>query len=298
MNSQNRIKKAKFSTFGAFGANKMKKLVLILCSIVVWVFPLSAQTTSEVGVFGGCSFYLGDLNPNGLFKFSLPAGGIIYRYNINNRFAARLNALIGEVTAYDNQSSSAYQQNRNLNFRSPIDEFSGEFEFNFFEYEIGNPKFNFSPYIFGGFGFFRMNPQGDINGQWVDLQPLHTEGQGTQYNTDAPYHLIQPCIPFGIGMKISVGETMCLSIEWGLRKTFTGYIDDVSGVYPNTAQLAQQQGPNAALALAASNPSLNANKIDMVGTERGNGKNDWYSFAGLILSFHSKNIATACFSYF
>jgi hypothetical protein len=276
----------------------MKRAFLVLCSLVICIMPLRAQKSSEVGIFLGCSFYLGDLNPNGFFKFSLPAAGLVYRYNINNRFSARASALIGEVAAYDDQSSSAFQRERNLNFKSPIDEISGQMEFNFFEYEIGNPKFNFSPYIFGGLGFFRMNPQGELNGQWIALQPLHTEGQGTQFNTQAPYHLIQPCIPFGIGIKTSISKTICMSIEWGLRKTLTGFIDDVNGVYPNTAELAVSQGPNAALALQMSNRSSNPDKAAMVGTERGNGKDDWYSFAGIILTFHPKKLVNECFSYF
>ncbi|HTA26827.1 MAG TPA: DUF6089 family protein [Bacteroidia bacterium] len=278
----------------------MKKIFLVLSTVFLGAISLYAQNspeTTEIGIFLGGSFYLGDLNPNGFFKFTQPAFGLIYRYNINNRFSARANVLIGEVTAYDNQSSSAYQQDRNLNFKSPIDEISGQIEFNFFEYEIGNPKYNFSPYIFGGFGFFRMNPQGKIGDQWVELQPLHTEGQGTQYNTDAPYHLIQPCIPFGIGIKTNFSPSICLSIEWGLRKTFTGYIDDVSGVYPNASQLAKSEGPNASLALQMSNRS-NVPSAALTGTQRGNGKNDWYSFAGIILSFHPKHIVNECFSYF
>jgi hypothetical protein len=277
--------------------NQMKRLFIVLISVLLGVFSLSAQKSSEVGVFLGGSFYLGDLNPYGFFKFSQPAIGGIYRYNINNRFSARINGLIGKVEAFDDQSSSTYQQQRNLNFKSPIDEISGQMEFNFFEYSIDNPKFNFSPYIFGGFGLFRMDPEGEVNGSWVDLQPLHTEGQGTEFNPSAGYHLIQPCIPFGIGIKVTVFKTICLSIEWGLRKTFTGYIDDVSGTYPNASQLAGQQGPNAALALAASNASSTPSQ-DLTGIQRGNGKDDWYSFFGIIISSHGKKIANACFSYF
>jgi hypothetical protein len=276
----------------------MKKLILIVSSVFVWALPSVAQQSSELGIFLGGCFYLGDLNPNGFFKFLLPGGGLIYRYNINNRFSARVSGLIGNVTADDSKSNSAFQQERNLNFKSSVDEISGEMEFNFFEYEIGNSKYNFSPYIFGGLGFFRMDPKGKINGQWVELQPLHTEGQGTQSNPSAPYHLIQPCIPFGIGIKTNLSPTICLSVEWGLRKTFTGFLDDVNGVYPNTAQLAASQGPNAALALAMSNRSLNADHASMVGTERGNGKDDWYSYAGIILSFHPKKLINECFSYF
>ena len=278
----------------------MKKLFIVISSVLLGASSLAAQSSmkiSEIGLFVGGSFYLGDLNPNGFFKFTQPAIGVMYRYNINNRFSARVSGLIGTVEAFDNQSPTAYQQARNLNFKSPIDEISGQFEFNFFEYEVGNPKFSYSPYIFGGLGFFRMNPQGEINGQWVALQPLHTEGQGTRYNPTAPYHLIQPCIPFGVGMKVTIFKTVCLSIEWGLRKTFTGYIDDVSGVYPVPSQLAAQQGPNAAMALAMSNRS-SVSSESLIGSQRGNGKDDWYSFAGIIISYHAKKLANACFSYF
>jgi|SRR6185312_538310 len=275
----------------------MKRLFIVLnLGLLATVSSYAQKGTSEIGVFLGGSFYLGDLNPNGFFKFTQPALGAIYRYNINNRFSARLSALFGTVEAFDNQSNNSYQQARNLNFKSPIEEISGQFDFNFFEYEISNPKYNFSPYIFGGFGFFRMNPQGEINGQWVDLQPLHTEGQGTRFNTDAPYHLIQPCIPFGIGIKVTVLKIFCVSIEWGLRKTFTGYIDDVSGSYPNPGQLAAQQGPNAALALSMSNKSQ-VPAESLIGSERGNAKDDWYSFAGIIISFHPKKVNSTCFSY-
>lgn len=275
----------------------MKRIFLFLSSVILGVSSLSAQQTYEVGVFLGGSFYFGDLNPNGFFKFLQPAGGLIYRYNINNRFSARISAMYGTVEAFDNQSKSAWQQERNLNFKSPIEEISGQMEFNFYEYEIGNPKFNFSPYIFGGFGMFRMNPQGEINGQWVALQPLRTEGQGTQANPVAPYHLTQPCIPFGIGIKTNLSPSICLSIEWGLRKTFTGYIDDVSGVYPNPAQLAASEGPNALSALQMSNRS-NQSSTSLIGIQRGNGKDDWYNFVGIMLSFHPKKIVNECFSYF
>ncbi len=274
----------------------MKRFFLVISSVFCWAFPSSAQQhTSEIGVFLGCSYYLGDLNPHGFFnQFTRLAAGAIYRYNINNRFSARVSGFYGTLYADDSKSSSAFQRERNLNFKSPVYEISGQMEFNFQEYSIDNPKYNFTPFIFGGLGFFHFEPFGKIGDQWVALQPLHTEGQGTQSNPDAPYKLIQPCIPFGIGIKTSFSQTMCLTIEWGLRKTFTGYIDDVSGLYPNPTQLGAQQGPNSGLALTMSNRSLNTDHASMIGTQRGDGKNDWYSFAGIILSFHAKKVGQVC----
>ena len=199
----------------------MKKIFLVLGSVLIGAISSYSQNsnkTTEIGIFLGGSFYLGDLNPNGFFKFTQPAYGLIYRYNINNRFSARANVLIGEVTAYDNQSSSAYQQDRNLNFKSPVYELSGQMEFNFQEYSIDNPKYNFTPFIFGGLGIFKFEPYGLIGDQWVALQPLHTEGQGTKANPNAPYTLIQPCIPFGIGIKTSFSQTICLPLNGACAK--------------------------------------------------------------------------------
>lgn len=277
----------------------MKKLLLLFAGSAMFVTTACAQKSAEVGLYLGCSFYLGDLNPNGFFnQFTRFAGGGIFRYNLNNRVAARLNLLFGTVTADDAQSPSASQRQRNLNFKSPIDELSAQMEFNFLEYELGNPKHAFTPYIFAGVGAFKMNPKGEVNGSWVSLQPLGTEGQGTSANSHAPYHLIQPCIPFGLGLKTSFAKGLCLSIEWGMRKTFTGYIDDVNKTYVNPAVLLQYRGANGPMAVAMADRSLSPDKAADAGTQRGNGKNDWYSFAGIILSIKINTHHEKCWSYF
>jgi len=277
----------------------MKRLLILLLGSCMLGTSVSAQKSWEVGPFIGCSFYIGDLNPAGFFdKFTKFAAGGVVRYNINNRFSARANLLFGSVTGDDAQSSSASQRERNLNFKSPIDELSAQMEFNFLEYELGNPRHSFTPYIFAGLGAFRMDPEGELNGVWADLQPLGTEGQGTPANPTAPYHLIQACIPFGIGIKTSFSKSVCLSIEWGMRKTFTGYIDDVYGTYVSPADLLQYRGPNGPLAVAMADQSLSNDKAADAGSQRGNGKDDWYSFAGLMLTIQLHAHEGACPSYF
>ena len=64
------------------------------------------------------------------------------------------------------------------------------------------------------------------------LQELGTEGQGTtSFQNRKPYSLTQLSIPFGGGVKIGVSDDFNIIIEYGLRKTFTDYIDDVSTTY-------------------------------------------------------------------
>lgn len=278
----------------------MKKVFALFIGVIMCASAAFAQRSLEIGAFLGCSFYLGELNPDGFFNsFTRVAAGGIVRYNINNRLALRGNLLFGEVTADDAQSSSASQRERNLNFKSPIDELSVQAEFNFLEYELGDPKHSFSPYVFAGAGVFEMNPQGRVgNNNWVDLQPLGTEGQGTSANHNKPYSLTQPCIPFGVGIKANFSKTVCISIEWGMRKTFTGYIDDVSGTYVNPAVLLANRGVNGPLAVEMADRSLTVDKAADVGEQRGNGKDDWYSFAGLMLSIRLHTHSKPCTSYF
>jgi len=276
----------------------MRKVLCLFVGLFFYGSTLFAQRSLEAGVFLGCSFYLGDLNPDGFFnQFTKVAGGLVLRYNLNNRIAFRYNMLFGTVTADDAQSTSASQRERNLNFKSPIDEFSVQAEFNFLEYELGNPKHSYTPYIFLGFGVFKMNPQGQLGNQWVALQPLGTEGQGTASNPNKPYHLLQPCIPFGLGFKTNFSKTLCIGFEWGMRKTFTKYIDDVSGSYVSPAVLLANRGANGPMAVQMSDRSLNPDKSADVGSERGNGKDDWYSFAGITLTFKLRMKQKPCASY-
>ncbi len=276
----------------------MKKYVFIFIITVFSVFPALAQKhtkSAEIGIFLGGSYYIGDLNPLIHFnQFTKPAGGIVFRYNFNPRLSARANVLFGGIQADDSYSASAAQQQRNLNFKSPIIEASAQLEFNFLDYEIGNEKRKFSPYIFLGIGVFQFNPHGEINGNWVALQPLGTEGQGLDGGaSNRKYKLIQPSIPFGVGIKTNLSNSIGLSIEWGMRKTFTDYLDDVSKTYYDPVILAAAHGTTAAL---LSDKSIGTDPAyTNVGRQRGNPTTkDWYSFAGFVLTFKLKAKRVPC----
>ncbi|HXP51855.1 MAG TPA: DUF6089 family protein, partial [Bacteroidia bacterium] len=123
----------------------MKKVFALLIGLVLYTSTAFSQRSLEIGGFLGCSFYLGELNPDGFFnEFTRVAAGAIVRYNINNRLSARANLFFGQVTADDSQSLSSSQRERNLNFKSPIDELSVQAEFNFLEYDMTDPKHQFS----------------------------------------------------------------------------------------------------------------------------------------------------------
>ena len=148
-------------------------------------------------------------------------------------------------------------------------------------YETGNSLYPFTPFIFAGVSLFRFNPQAEAsNGEWVALQPLGTEGQGTTAFQDRKkYALTQFSIPMGGGFKIAINKTFNIILEYGIRKTFTDYLDDVSSTYTGGNLI--DMSP---LAVEMSDKSLNGPQAKDF--QRGNTKNnDWYTFTGITLSF-------------
>ena len=119
----------------------------------------------------------------------------------------------------------------------------------------------------------------------VDLQPLGTEGQGTAVVGSEEYSLTQVAIPLGGGIKIAVNPSFNIILEYGVRKTFTDYLDDVSTTYPGNILSMTNE------AIYMSDPSGS----HLSGEQRGDpDKKDWYSFAGITLSFKLNNNSKGC----
>lgn len=257
----------------------------VLCTFVVFgQYNNKAYFSHEVGIFLGGSYYLGDLNPSRQFFQTQPAVGAFYRFNYNYRIAFRAGFNYGSIQGDDSQSSSPDQLERNLNFKSKIEEVYVQAEFNFWEFKVGHKDYIFAPYIFLGVAGFHFNPMGNINNQWVALQPLSTEGQGTILNPSLkPYKLYQMSIPFGLGFKLSFSKMIGIAFEWGPRKTFTDYLDDVSGAYVDPAKLAAIKGQLSGM---MSNRSVgNGIAQGDVGKMRGNpATKDWYFYYGFVIS--------------
>lgn len=264
----------------------MKKLLCFLLALGGSI-AMSAQKSNEIGIFLGGSYYIGELNPTGhLNSLTRPAAGLVYRHNLGYRVSFAGSVLFGSVQGIDARTSSYEQQQRNLSFRSRIYELAGRCEFNFLEYKIGDDRHQFTPFLFVGLAVFNFNPKASYGNQWIALQPLRTEAQSKGYLRT------QVSIPFGAGFKMNLARRIGLVIEWGMRKTFTDYIDDVSTVYANPADLAANGPASVALADRSTTPA------DNTGRQRGNPRNkDWYCFTGLTLTFQLADKPKSCSAY-
>ena len=216
------------------------KITVLLIATLVFGFTAKAQQfkpNTEIGLLLGASYYLGDLN-TAHFNQSSPAAGLIIRKNIDQRFVYKAEIMYLNLKSDERESADTIAKERYLHFRSPVYELSGQLEFNFLPYQPGNPLYTWTPFIYTGVSLFHYNPQAENgNGEWVDLQELGTEGQGTTTFPDRDkYSLIQFAIPMGGGVKIAVNESFNIILEYGARKTFTDYLDDVSTTYPGTGK--------------------------------------------------------------
>ena len=108
-------------------------------------------------------------------------------------------------------------------------------------------KNRISPFLFGGVNVFYFNPKTDYNNEWIYLQPIGTEGQGSELHPEKlKYNLIDLSLVLGGGFKIKLNNSLIISFEFGWRKTQTDYLDDVSSVYINYSELKRTNGDLAA----------------------------------------------------
>ncbi len=245
--------------------NTLLGIITGLLAGFVFIVPVTSNAqTLEIGISGGVSYYLGDINPALPYVYSQPAYGAMVRYNINNRWSARFSYSRGKLKGDDLKSNVV--KNRNLNFQTNINDFSLIGEFNFWDYFTGSRKNYFTPYIFGGIGFFTFKP---FNFSGTNLNAHGTEGQNVGYNNRSPYKLWNFSFPFGFGFKYSLSDRFALGLEWGMRKTFTDYIDDISTTY-----------------YTSGDPVSDPTGMYDAGMQRGNEKTmDWYNFTLLSITY-------------
>jgi Domain of unknown function (DUF6089) len=253
----------------------------LFCLLNVCAFSQSRKRNfiqREIGLFAGGSYYIGDINPRGHFFFTKPALGGFYRYSPHYRYAFKLGLNYGKLTASDAKSKEADQRERNLFFTTNLFEGSAVAEFNFVDYRIGNDKHKFTMYVFAGIAMYYFNPKSDRGNGLEALRKFNTEGQKNSYDR------FQTSIPFGVGVKLNLTRRIGLGIEWGPRRTFTDYIDDVSGSYPALAVEGDKGFTNRSLNGAATPGSMRGNPSTK----------DWYFYYGVTLNFKLPEAHRAC----
>lgn len=289
--------------------NKLKVIVVLLACLLPSL--VSAQRykqrwksyRTEVHFGAGVTNFLGELGGadqigTDYFKdlelsetnMALSAG---LRYRLSQVFSLNNTLTYGRVTGDDALTQEFFRNYRNLNFRSDIIEASSTVEVALIKEQVGARYrlkgirgargFELSAYAFTGLGVFYFNPKGEYRGEWVNLSELNTEGQGLT-DTRKDYSRVQLAIPVGIGFKYGIDRRWAIGLQYGIRKTFTDYIDDVSKTYYSPTALSSSGGPIAAEMADKSDNEFPY--ITAVGEQRGDPRDkDSYMFAVFSLSY-------------
>ena len=261
----------------------MMKTVSLSIFLLVATLSLHAQRV-HIGVAGGFANYNGDLLDK-LYPKKITNGfiGLTVHYELQDQILLRGSYNFARVNGSDTYSKKPELQERNLQFESAISEFAitGEYYlFNLYEKR-------FSPYGFIGIGVFHFDPYSyDTVGRKVFLQPLSTEGQCI-YPDKKIYSLWQPVVPLGGGIKFAITENLRIGFEFGLRKLFTDYLDDVSTSYPDRNDLLAAKGQTAVdFSYRGDEYPGGDPNFPTKATQRGGAaQKDIYYFTGLNISF-------------
>ncbi len=283
-------------------------VMLTMAFVVVSSFANAQQwsrkSSLEFGFMAGGSNYAGDLTDKYFETEGInPNAGILVRYNPVQRFSFHVGVNYGKLTGYDSwYATDELRTNRNLSFETDFWDFHAAFDLNLNTFDF-KQKRGAVPYLMGGIAVFKYNPKAQFfyqpnswqnlandnsyetlesrDGDWVELQPLGTEGQETtEYNDIRRYSLTQLAIPVGIGVKFKLNQNWTFGIEYSTRFTFTDYIDDVSGEYAESIFLEAQYGPMSK-AMADRSPTQN-----LATTARGDeSKTDLYNIFGITLTY-------------
>jgi hypothetical protein len=212
------------------------------------------QSYGMVGIGGGTASYYGEMSPveettGTFFKLMRWNVSASYTHQFSDRLAAKTSFTVLRLEGNDynfiDEPSRAILFLRNLHFRNTLKELNVMGQY----YIFGQGK-NFTqrtrlaPYVSVGLAVFAHNPRAKSplteGSQWVDLQPLRTEGQGLTGYSTKPYSLVQLAVPLGLGVRYKLSERLDLSVELIYRRTFTDYLDDVGDKYASPADLENQ----------------------------------------------------------
>ncbi|MFM7429491.1 MAG: DUF6089 family protein [Flammeovirgaceae bacterium] len=185
-------------------ANIFLTFALLSASDVLSQISQRSEIGGGIGVFN----YTGDLVRTYDLTTSKPAATLFYRSNISRVISFRTALTAGQIAASDtNNPIDPAAIKRNASFELFLMELSSTFEYHFLDWRDDKRRLRFTPYLFTGIALFGIS--------------------GTQ-TKPAEYSNVQLSIPIGGGMKYVLNPKYYIAFEFGIRKTFFDYLDNVS----------------------------------------------------------------------
>ncbi|MDL2262006.1 DUF6089 family protein [Bacteroidales bacterium OttesenSCG-928-I21] len=226
----------------------------------VFVIPTKhsiAQQGIELGAQAGVSYYIGDINLHKHFYSPNVNIGGFFKFHFDKRSVLRLGAFYTELSAADKDFKNQFQQLRNHSFKMSLVEINLMYEVHFLPYLHGSKrKESFTPYLQLGLA---------------------------TYISSSLEKKANLAIPIGVGIKKNLTARLVLGVEWSFRKTFSDYLDSLSGedigIYDINKGIAPEEE--------------NTQKQKATRYTK-----DWYSMACVTLSYTFKVGGLTCKAYY
>lgn len=183
-------------------------LMLLLAVVTLQVPRARAQEDYrfDFGAGLGMTGYLGDANTSNLFQNPSWDAELFLRYIINPRLALKTNFYVGGLRGNSEQMTNVFPDNKVFKFTTTFYEIGELFEFNFFEFGIGETYRKLkriTPYITAGLSATMWSVDKSIYGGLT--------------------------IPLGIGVKYKPSKRLNLGLEFLMKKVFSDRLDGVAG---------------------------------------------------------------------
>lgn len=184
----------------------MKSLAIIFLTVLCLGVPFGASGQEDyrfdAGGGIGMTGYLGDANTSSLWSHPGVDGMLLFRYLRSPRIAFKTGFYAGTLSGNTEDMTDVLPEAVQFKFSTTFFELSEMFEFNFFNYGLGE-KYRrlkrWSPYITGGAG-------------------------ATVWTTDG-YTGVAFTLPLGIGAKYKINERLNLGLEFLMKKVFSDRLD-------------------------------------------------------------------------
>jgi outer membrane protein OmpA-like peptidoglycan-associated protein len=287
----------------------MKKILSILLLYFISVPALLAQQQYyDWYITGGpgAMAYYGDLSHKiSSARINLPAYQLSIGRNISSSLALTLQGSYGRISANDRARdwngallTDNVNFSRGLNFQTDIRNASLLLSYRLNNGQVLSKHAALAPYFYGGIGVTDFTVYGDLYDEnrqpyyyWSDNtirdQPQQPSNEATAQvtgqdgnfetrlsglATEQNYPTQVLSIPAGAGLKSQVIQRFSANLQAGANFTFSGYLDDVNGMYKS-----DYTSPEQAYA---------ANPTGIMRDQRGNGGNDLYFAAFFSIGYH------------
>jgi len=194
----------------------MKRKLFIILSLL-GAYTAQSQI-HELGVTVGGSNYIGDIGSTKYINPTDMAYGFQYRWNKSPRHSWRVNYTYMPISAKDSDSDMPFRKARGLQTKNKINELMLGLEFNFFEFDLHNDWFAFTPYVHTGIAGF-------------SYRDSYFNQYNKQIERETEYSL---AIPITLGVKALINKKLVISAEVGARYSFTDNLDGNNPINPSS----------------------------------------------------------------